>query len=70
MAKRGNRIPLMDHWNTDHLGGAVETEITGAHSQGMDGDVVRGGFFHDPSHLGINVLSRFHPHGPCDEGSG
>ncbi len=70
MAKGGNGIPLVGHWNGDPLDGFVETETAGANPQGMDGDIVPHGFFHDSSYLGTDVLSRFHPCGPRDEDSG
>ena len=60
----------MGRWNGDPLNGFVETGTVGANPQGMDGDIVPHGFFHDPSHLGTYVLSRFYPGSPRDEGFG
>jgi len=70
MAKGGNRIPLVDHWNGDPLDGFVAAEAAGANPPGMDGNIVPHGFFHDSSHLGADVLSRFYADGPRDEGPG
>lgn len=67
MAKGGNRIPLVDHWNGDPLVGFVETETVGANSQGMDENGLLHWFFDDSSHFSSAVLSRFYPRGACDE---
>lgn len=70
MAKGGNRIPLVGHWNGDPLDGFAETETARDNPQGMDENIALHGFFHDPSDFGIDLLSRFHPGGPLDEGFG
>ena len=67
MAKGGHGIPLVDRWNGDPLDGFVETEIAGTNPQGMDGNVLPHGFFHDSSHFGIDVLFRIYPDDPYDE---
>ena len=70
MAKRGNGASFLGHWHCGSPGGFVETETARANLQGMDGNIVRHGFFHDSSRIGADVLSHLYPGDPRDETPG